>query len=423
MNDIPWQAWAAWLSILAPLAGSLALGMVALLAPNIPVERSVTRCMQACLALALASTVAVGIGNGLAGNTGDIFFGDWVIAGEYKIPLTLRIDWLGILFATMSALLALLVARFSRTYLHRDPGFFRFFFMMGVFATGAQLVAFAGALDLMFAGWEAVGLASTLFIGFFHDRPEPIRSSIRALSTYRLCDSGFLLAVVAAHEWLHSTTLASLDGISSLPTWQATVIAALLMVSAMGKSAQLPFSGWLSRATEGPTPSSALFYGGISIHLGLFLLLRTWSVIDHSPIVEGVGIGIGLLTALYAASIARVQPDAKGALAHATLAQVGIIFAEIAAGWTTIALVHLLCHASLRVWQYLRAPNILHDAHRIGEHAHSGGSWLRVWVPSIDRRLCAMALSRWRLDEATDALVAPVLRLSRFLARATRIKP
>ena len=417
MTNVPWLAWIPWVAILAPLTASLALAVVSLLAARLPCERRVVLCMQWCLGAGLAANLIVAGGLILGAAPGDVHFGDWLVAGDYQIPLTLRIDGLGASFAAMSAVLALVVARFSRTYLHREPGHLRFFMMLGVFACGVQVVSFAGALDLMFAGWEAVGIASTLFIGFFHDRPEPIRSSVRALATYRLCDAGFLLAVVAAHEWLHSTTLASLDRVDALPAWQATVLASLLMASAMGKSAQLPFSGWLSRATEGPTPSSALFYGGISIHLGLFLLLRTWSVIDHAPIVEGVGIAIGLLTAVYAASIARVQSDAKGALAHATLAQVGLIFAEIAAGWTTLALIHLLCHASLRVWQYLRAPNVLHDAHRLGKAVRGGESWLRRTAPEFDRWIYAHSLARWRLDDRVDAVIQPALRLARLLAR------
>ena len=139
----------------------------------------------------------------------------------------------------------------------------------------------------------------------------------------------------------------------------------------MGKSAQLPFSGWLPRAMEGPTPSSALFYGAVSIHAGLFLLLRVWPVLEVSFVARTVGVLVGLATALYATAVVRVHTDAKGALAHATLAQVGLILAEICLGWTALALTHLVCHAFLRLGQYLKAPNTIHDSHRLGHHART----------------------------------------------------
>jgi NADH-quinone oxidoreductase subunit L len=191
-----------------------------------------------------------------------------------------------------------------------------------------------------------------------------------------------------------------------------------LLLAAMGKSAQLPFSGWLPRAMEGPTPSSALFYGAVSIHAGLYLLLRVTSVIEVAPYVAGVGVLVGVATALYAAAVARIHTDAKGALAHATLAQIGLILAEISLGLTTLALVHLSCHAMLRVYQYLRAPNMIHDAHTHGHgHHHSGPGVLARFAPQLSERVYAGALHRWRLDERLDAAIQPVLIVARLLDR------
>ena len=134
----------------------------------------------------------------------------------------------------------------------------------------------------------------------------------------------------------------------------------------MGKSAQLPFSGWLPRAMEGPTPSSALFYGAVSIHAGLFLLLRVWPVLEVSLVARAVGVVVGLATAVYAAAVVRVHTDAKGALAHATLAQVGLILAgdlprldDAGAGASRVPRVPA-------AGQYLKAPNTIHDTHRFG---------------------------------------------------------
>jgi NADH:ubiquinone oxidoreductase subunit 5 (subunit L)/multisubunit Na+/H+ antiporter MnhA subunit len=226
------------------------------------------------------------------------------------------------------------------------------------------------------------------------------------------------MAMVTTHEVLGSTRLSAMTGAADLPLWETTAIGALFLVSAMGKSAQLPFSGWLPRAMEGPTPSSALFYGGLSIHAGLYLMLRVWPIIDASIIVQGLGVVVGLSTAIYAAAVSRTNTDAKGSLAHATLAQVGLILAEISLGLTTLALVHLGGHVMLRVWQYLRAPNVLHDAHRIG-HADTSPV-AKGDPPAGERRAYAAALHRLRLDDRIDTVVAPVLSVARWLDRMDR---
>jgi NAD(P)H-quinone oxidoreductase subunit 5 len=133
-----------------------------------------------------------------------------------------------------------------------------------------------------------------------------------------------------------------------------------------------------------------------------------WPLLDTAPAVEAVGIAMGLLTAVYGTLVSRVQSDAKGALAHATLAQTGLILAEIAAGWTTIALVHLVGHASLRVWQYLRAPNTLHDAHQRGHGSHGPARWERLLPASTRVWLYGAALHRFRLDDRLDAVADAV---------------
>jgi len=407
------------LAVLAPLAAALAVGFTLLARPIWLGETGASRTMRVGLKLSVvASVVAIAGYLGAFGTPvrGDVELGNWLVVGEYAVPAVLLIDPLALAFSLLSATLTALVARFSRTYLHREPGFVRFHILLGLFAGGAQLVAFAGALDLLFAGWELVGISSALFIGFFHERDEPVRSSVRAFATYRLCDAGLLIALVTTHELLGTTRLSALSNAGSLPMWESTAIGLLFLLSAMGKSAQLPFSGWLPRAMEGPTPSSALFYGAVSIHTGLYLMLRVAPVTAVAPIAAAAGVVVGLATAWYAASVARVHPDAKGALAHATLAQVGLILAEISLGLTALALVHLVCHALLRSWQYLRAPNVIHDSHEHG-HAPHGTWWLARLSPRAANRVYAAGVHRLRLDDRIDAAVAPVLALARALDR------
>jgi NADH-quinone oxidoreductase subunit L len=159
-----------------------------------------------------------------------------------------------------------------------------------------------------------------------------------------------------------------------------------------------------------------LFYGAVSIHAGLYLMLRVAPLLAEAPVVAGVGVVVGAGTALYAAAVARVHTDAKGALAHATLSQIGLILAEICLGLTTLALVHLVCHALLRAYQYLRAPNMIHDVHQHGHTEHGAMMFARV-APRLAARLYAVSVHRWRLDERIDRLIAPVLRLARVMAR------
>ena len=169
------------------------------------------------------------------------------------------------------------------------------------------------------------------------------------------------------------------------------------------------------------TPSSALFYGALSIHMGLFLLLRIFPMLDAAPAVELAGTIIGATTAVYAAAVARIHTDAKGALAHATLAQVGLIFAEICLGLTTLAMWHIAGHAMLRVFQFLRAPNAIHDAHRLGHAGTPRHAAPASGEPSaFARRSYAAALHRLRLDDRLDALVSQVVGLARALDRWER---
>jgi len=404
-------------TVLAPIIGAGIVGLLVVLGDQHPPEAAAWRIVSAGLKLSLAgSLIVLAAALGLLGPrvSGDVEFGEWLRIHDYVIPAVLLVDGISVTISLFAALLTAVVARFSRTYLHKEPGFVRFFVLLGIFATGTQLVALAGALELFFAGWELIGIASAFFIGYFQERTEPVRSSLRAFATYRFSDAGLLIATVSTFELLGTVRFSGFDRVATLPAGEVTVLALLFLLSAMGKSAQLPFSGWLPRAMEGPTPSSALFYGAVSIHAGLFLLLRVWPVLEPSVVARGAGVAVGLATAIYAAAVVRVHTDAKGALAHATLTQVGLILAEICMGWTRLALAHLVCHAFLRLGQYLKAPNMIHDTHRVGHEPHAHGLLERTW-PRLAVPLYAAALHRLRLDEFTDVAFSPVLALARAI--------
>jgi NAD(P)H-quinone oxidoreductase subunit 5 len=193
----------------------------------------------------------------------------------------------------------------------------------------------------------------------------------------------------------------------------------LLLVAAAGKSALVPFSGWLPRAMEGPTPSSAIFYGALSVHLGAFLLLRVSPILEQSPLLSGAVVVIGLASAVFGAIAARVQSDIKSALAFASLTQVGIIVAEIGFGFRYLALIHIIGHASLRTLQLLRAPTLLHDYHTlenaIGSHLPRERS---IWERTLPQGLRAwgyrFAIERGFLDDILNAyIVRPFITVFR----------
>ena len=209
------------------------------------------------------------------------------------------------------------------------------------------------------------------------------------------------------------------EGAALLTEPQCLAVGLLLLVAAMGKSALVPFSGWLPRAMEGPTPSSAVFYGALSVHLGAFLLLRVSPLLDRSPLLRVIIVIVGLTTAVFGAFAARVQTDIKCALSFASLTQVGLIVAEIGFGLRYLALIHILGHACLRTLQFLRAPTLLHD-YRVLENAigdrlpNRASLWGGRLSESRHLWLYRLALQRGYLDAClSDYIVAPVLSFFR----------
>jgi NAD(P)H-quinone oxidoreductase subunit 5 len=201
----------------------------------------------------------------------------------------------------------------------------------------------------------------------------------------------------------------------------ATVLAVLLVLAASGKSSQGPFYGWLPRAMEGPTPSSAVFYGAISVHAGAYLLLRAEPLILSSMVATVVLVTIGLGTAFLGTLVHRTCADAKTSVAYASQTQLGLIFAEIGFGWTTMALVHITGHAVLRTLQFLRTPSMLRDYHRL--HAASGGNldptgshYESILPARVQHWLYRFALGRGFYDSVVDRFVAaPVLMVAKLL--------
>jgi len=358
-----------------------------------------------------------------------VSYGYWSTAHEGGIAIEFLLDGMSLAFATLTAAIAGIVAAFSNRYLHREPGYNRYFVLFAMFVTGMLLVALAGNVEVLFAGWELVGLSSALLVAFFHERPAPVANALRVFSVYRISDAAMLSAAVLLHHVAGSGSLSLLFGnaetsaIAGLSTANATAIALLLVVAAAGKSALLPFSGWLPRAMEGPTPSSAVYYGSLSIHAGCFLLLRAGPLLEQTTPVRVLVGAIGLATALFSTLVTRVQSDVKSSLAYASLTQVGIIVFEIALGLYTIAFLHLAGHACFRLLQFLSAPNVLHDLHGLesaaGERIGPMAARVELMIPErLRRQLYLVALERGFLDALLDrAIVEPFHRVTGLMGR------
>ena len=354
-----------------------------------------------------------------------VTFGNWFAVHDYRFPLVLMVDRLSLPFLAMTVLLSGLIGQFSATYLHRERGFFRFLVLLHLFAFGSLLAFAAGSFDLLAGGWEIVGITSVLLIGFFQLRPAPVENGLRVFAVYRACDIGLLVGVVAMHLWAGTSLIDG--GVPMLRGGHAVVVCLLLLLAASGKAAQIPFSGWLPRAMEGPTPSSAIFYGAISIHAGAYLLLRVQPMLAQSALASALVILIGAATAIHGTIVGRASADAKTLLAYASLTQVGVIFVEIGFGWTHFAIAHILGHATVRTMQFLRAPSMLHDYHQmhsaIGDEVIPAAWQFEDLLPERERLwLYRWAFDRGHLDTILDRwVVHPLLEVSRRLASLDRI--
>jgi NADH:ubiquinone oxidoreductase subunit 5 (subunit L)/multisubunit Na+/H+ antiporter MnhA subunit len=319
--------------------------------------------------------------------------------GDYRFVFELALDLDSVVFLTLVQFTTGMVLRFSRFYLHREPGFRRFFATVLMFQAAMCVLTLAGNLDLMFAGWEMVGFASFLLIAFYWERHSPVRNALKTYSVYRVADMGMLLAACLAETADHR------------------VVGLLLLLAALGKSAQLPFSFWVPRAMEGPTPSSALFYGALSVHAGAYLLLRTehlWGDVTAVRVCVGAA---GLLTAALCSMFSRVQPTIKGQVGYASVTQVGVIFVELALGLRALALIHMVCNALLRCYQLLVSPSAV--AYLVRRQASAGSAQVAEWHPYARllparwaSALYVFALSEGYLKEAVKLVIwSPLRRL------------
>jgi len=332
----------------------------------------------------------------------------------YVFLIDLYFDKDSAAFLVVGSLLYALIIRYSSAYLHQEPGYRRYFVTVSLFYFGYVWTLLSGNFETLFIGWEVLGFSSFLLIAFYRTRYLPVRNAVKVFSIYRIGDVGILLAMWASHHLWHENVtfaqlhnaqlvLAHLEGHSS----EGLFISIALLVAASVKSAQGPFASWLPRAMEGPTPSSAIFYGSLTVHMGVFLLLRTAPFWEHQiPARILIGL-IGLLTAILSFFTARVQSNIKSQIAYSSIVQIGLMFVELALGWHALVLFHAVGNAFLRSYQLLASPSIV--SYRIRdqfyhhrEEAPTSWSWIpEKWRLQVQRR----AMQEWHLDRVVSRLV------------------
>lgn len=392
----------------APALGVLLLALPWLLGRSLS-EVAMARIAGWSLGLGLLGVLLAIAGRLLGLLPGQIPLGVWWQEPGQSVNLSLLLDAPGLSYALLGAAMTGAAGQLSVRYLHRERGFLRFFVLLCAFQLSVMLVGLGGSALMSFAGWEGLGLGSYLLIGFFYDREDTSRFATRAFVINRIGDAAFLMGALLCALWLGDTewrTLAARAG--ALTELQALALASCFGLAASVKAGQLPFSFWLSRAMEGPTPSSALFYGAVATHAGVLLLLRAAPTLHVGVLASALIVAVGLCSALYGAAVSPAQTDIKSALAYGAIGQLGMMFVWAGLGWDGLALLHLLAHGAVRGVQLFHAPSVVHDPPVLP-------------VRDVFQRSAAAtaaALNRGWLEELILASVAEPLRtLSRDLDR------
>lgn len=333
---------------------------------------------------------------------------------NYKFFLSLYFDKVSATYLFVGSLLTFLITVYSRYYLHREKGYKRFFTTILMFYFGYNLIICSGNFEILFMGWEILGISSFLLIAFYRDRYLPVKNALKVFSIYRLGDVGLLLATWLSHLlWHENITFEKLNNYSlvhdhiSTHTVFGFFLAIMILLSASAKSAQFPFSSWLPRAMEGPTPSSAIFYGSLSVHIGAFILLRT-SPLWENQISARVCIAlVGLATAFITNSCARVQSSIKSQVAYSSLTQIGIMFVEISLGLHSLALFHFAGNAFLRTYQLLVSPSVVsylirEQVYNFQPHQEKNNF---TFMGRLRTTIYLLSLKEWNMDFLLEAFL------------------
>jgi NADH:ubiquinone oxidoreductase subunit 5 (subunit L)/multisubunit Na+/H+ antiporter MnhA subunit len=369
-------------------------------------EKSTARIALFASVLSLLLILVIDLHAVIFGAPGQVLLGEWFAAGNYRFNISFMLDPLGLAMATLVAFVVLLTMRFSVNYLHREAGFQRFFMVLGLFGAAMLLIVTAGNALLMFVGWELAGVSSYLLIAYSFDRPVASNNATRAFITNRIGDMGFILALYLGFSIFSSVEWAQMLDVTKTPEGLGIgMMMGCFVIAAMAKSGLVPFAPWISRALEGPTSSSAIFYGSLMVHAGVYLVIRLEPLMFQIPAVMLFLVLVGVVTAMYGFLGGLVQTDAKSSLMFSTTGQVGLMFLACGLGWFELAAWHLAAHALWRAYQFLSAPALMQLTHR---PARPVPDWLRR-----KRWLYTASIQRFWLDNLADSLL---VRPTRSLA-------
>jgi NADH-quinone oxidoreductase subunit L len=288
----------------------------------------------------------------------------WIAVGALHIDFGSVLDQLSLVMLLVVTGVGFLIHIYSVGYMAHEEGYWRFFSYMNLFMFFMTVLVLAGNALLMFVGWEGVGLASYLLIGFYFQKKSAAAAGMKAFIVNRIGDVGFLIGMFLLLANFGTLTFSEIAAkLAANPAWQGgvlTAIALCLLLGAAGKSAQLPLYVWLPDAMEGPTPVSALIHAATMVTAGVYMIARTHAIFDRSPFALGTVAIIGAATALFAATIGLVQTDIKRVLAYSTISQLGYMFLGCGVAAYSAAIFHLVTHAFFKALLFLAAGAVIH---------------------------------------------------------------
>jgi NADH-quinone oxidoreductase subunit L len=314
----------------------------------------------------------------------------WVQSGSLKFDWELRVDALTAVMLVVITTVSALVHLYSWGYMEEDPDQPRFFAYLSLFTFAMLMLVTANNLVQMFFGWEGVGLASYLLIGFWYKKPSANAAAIKAFVVNRVGDLGFMLGIFGIFLVFNTVSIpeilsrapemtGSSIGFLGLRVDTMSVLCILLFIGAMGKSAQLGLHTWLPDAMEGPTPVSALIHAATMVTAGVFMVCRMSPLFETSQFALNVVTIVGATTAIFAATVGLVQNDIKRVIAYSTCSQLGYMFFAAGVGAYSAAMFHLFTHAFFKALLFLGAGSVIHAMHHEQDMRYYGG--LRKHIP------------------------------------------
>lgn len=312
---------------------------------------------------------------------------EWIPSGSFTVSFELLFDTLSCVMALIVTWVGFLIHVYSVGYMHHDKAYSKYFTYLNIFIFFMLTLVLGNSFPLMFVGWEGVGLASYLLIGFWYENPENADAGRKAFIVNRIGDFGFILGIFLIFFVFDSVNYQEVFGkasdpafMSAVPAAVITVIALLLFVGAVGKSAQIPLYVWLPDAMAGPTPVSALIHAATMVTAGAYMIARCNVIYSQSPAAQMVVVTVAALTSFLAATIAITQNDIKKVLAYSTISQLGYMFMAIGVGAYTAGLFHLVTHAFFKALLFLGSGSVIHALSGEQDLRHMGG--LRKFIPT-----------------------------------------